>query len=157
MSNISRRTIFRAATAFCVLPLVSSNSQAKAMPAIAELEPYSGNLVYLDFWASWCGPCKLSFPFMHAITAKYSAKELYVVTVNLDRSRASAEKFLHDVNSSLPVIFDQEGRIAKQFGVEDMPTSYLIDRNGAIQFTHKGFHPGRRAEYEAHIGQLLQQ
>jgi thiol-disulfide isomerase/thioredoxin len=157
MCNISRRTIFRAATAFCILPLVSSNSQAKAMPTIAALEPYSGKLVYLDFWASWCGPCKLSFPFMHAITAKYSAKELSVVTVNLDRSRASAEKFLHDVNSSLPVIFDQEGQIAKQFGVADMPTSYLIDRNGEIRFIHKGFYTDRRAEYEAHVDQLLQQ
>jgi len=157
MYNISRRTIFHAATAFCLLPLVPSNSQAKAIPAIPELEPYRGNLMYLDFWASWCGPCKLSFPFMHTITAKYSAKELSVVTVNLDRSRTSAEKFLHDVNSRLPVIFDHKGRIAKQFGVADMPTSYLIDRNGEIKFTHKGFHPDRRAEYEAHVDQLLQQ
>jgi len=88
---------------------------------------------------------------------KYSAKKFAVVTINLDRSRVSAEKFLRDVNSNLPVIFDQKGRFAKKFGVEDMPTSYLIDRSGEIRFTHKGFHPDRRAEYEAHVEQLLQE
>lgn len=139
---------------FTLLPLT--------MPTMAEqqgldLTQYRGKVVYLDFWASWCGPCSLSFPYMEGLTHSFSKNDLVVVTVNLDRSRSAAEKFLQKNGSDLPVIYDGEGKIAEAYNVSDMPTSIVIDRTGKVRFTHKGFHSDEQANYTAHINKLVKE
>lgn len=128
---------------------------AAEAPATIDLAAYHGKVVYLDFWASWCGPCKLSFPYMRGLRARYQKRDLEIVTVNLDRNPALAATFLGQVGGGLPVVYDHEGALARRFSVKDMPTSVLIDRRGNIRFTHRGFHPDKTAEYQQHITQLI--
>lgn len=121
------------------------------------LDRYRGKVVYVDFWASWCGPCKQSFPFMKGLASHYGAGDVVVLTVNLDRQRPQADAFLRQVGSSLPVVYDSAGDLAKAWKVADMPTSLVFDRKGAMRFRHQGFFANKTGEYEAHIAQLVRE
>lgn len=143
-----------------VLAAIGAAAGALVLPGLARaagFDPaaYRGKVVYLDFWASWCGPCKQSFPFMQALAARHAAEGLAVVTVNVDRQRAAADAFLRQAGGNLPVIWDSAGDLAKAWKVADMPTSLLFDRAGTMRFRHQGFFPGKTAEYEAHVAALL--
>jgi thiol-disulfide isomerase/thioredoxin len=119
------------------------------------LAAFKGKVVYLDFWASWCGPCKLSFPYMASLEQSYPSKDFVVVTVNLDHSRKKADAFLHDVGVQIPVIFDEKGKLATKFHVEQMPTSILFDRTGKLRYVHKGFYQDKEDDYSDHVYQLV--
>lgn len=129
-------------------------SVAKAAPAL-DLSAYKGKVVYLDFWASWCNPCRQSFPWMNDLEATYGKEGLVVIAVNVDHDHGLAEDFLQDNSANFKVLFDPEGRIADQFDFHDMPTSYLIGRDGKIRYVHSGFYPGREGEYLSHLQKLL--
>jgi thiol-disulfide isomerase/thioredoxin len=122
---------------------------------LLDLTQYQGSVVYLDFWASWCGPCKLSFPFMQRMQAVYGKDGLKVITVNLDTDAAAAQRFLTKVGGNLPVVYDPAGTLAERYDIGAMPTSILISKTGDIQFVHEGFHLDKVDEYQAHIQQLL--
>lgn len=114
-----------------------------------------GEIVYVDFWASWCAPCRKSFPWMNQMQAAYEAKGFKIIAVNVDQERALADKFLHDVPVQFDVIYDKEGRLAKSFKVKGMPSSYLIDSEGNIKVAHKGFFEKNLEQYENEIRSLL--
>ena len=120
------------------------------------LAQYRGKVVYLDFWASWCGPCKLSFPWMNAMQAKYGAKGLQVVSVNVDVKRADAAKFLTANPASFVVAFDPQGRTPGLYAVKAMPSSYLIGRDGRITLLHCGYAPEDGAALEQEIRLTLE-
>jgi cytochrome c biogenesis protein CcmG/thiol:disulfide interchange protein DsbE len=129
------------------------------MPAHAasllDLTSFRGRVVYLDFWASWCGPCRQSFPWMETLKSAYAAQGLEIVTVNLDTDRADADKFVKQFHPTFEVRFDPMGEIAESYKVEGMPSSVLIDRHGVARFTHVGFRPVDGPIYEAQLRQLL--
>ena len=118
-------------------------------------QDFSGDVILLDFWASWCGPCRQSFPWMNDMHAKYADLGLRVVAINLDNDTEAAQEFLAEVPANFILGFDPEGNAAEQMQVEAMPMSYLIDRNGQIRFRLMGFNSGTKAEHEAHIQTLL--
>lgn len=120
-----------------------------------DLANLKGKVVYLDFWASWCGPCKQSFPFMNELQSRYGAEGLEVVAVNLDARRSDAEKFLAEVPAGFTVAFDATGDSARRFEVRSMPSSVLIGRDGKVVGAHKGFKAGDRKELEDRIAQLV--
>jgi thiol-disulfide isomerase/thioredoxin len=120
-----------------------------------ELGALRGRVVYLDFWASWCVPCRESFPWMRTLEANYSLQGLTVIAVNLDHDRADADTFLRRFHPDFQIRFDPEGHWAQQFGVRGMPTSVIIDRYGAVRFTHIGFRPADAPKYTHQIEQLL--
>ena len=150
---VSRRMVMGALAGAA---LIGVRSPAEAAASL-DLAKYRGKVVYVDFWASWCGPCKLSFPFMQQLAARYPGGEVAVVTVNVDRQRAQADTFLRQVRSNLPVIYDAQGDLAQAWKVADMPTSLVFDRKGTMRFRHQGFFPGKVREYEAHIAQLVRE
>ena len=119
------------------------------------LAQLKGKVVYVDFWASWCGPCKQSFPFMNELKAKYGAQGFEVLAVNLDAKRVDADKFLAEVPAQFTVAFDTSGDSAKRFEVKGMPSSYLVGRDGKIASAHKGFREQDRKELESRIVQVL--
>lgn len=125
--------------------------------AALDLPRYRGKVLYVDFWASWCGPCKLAFPFMQQLAARYSSSDLAIVTINLDRQRRPADAFLRRIGSGLPVIYDAAGDLAQAWKVVDMPTSLVFDRRGDLRFRHRGFLPARVQEYEGHVAQLVRE
>ena len=120
------------------------------------LDDYKGSIVYLDFWASWCAPCRKSLPWMDTIQARYKDQGLTVIAINLDESREAAETFLNSMNITLKVAFDDQGTTAEAFNLVAMPTSYLIDKNGQIVQTHLGFRLRDKAVIEQSIQQLLE-
>lgn len=122
-----------------------------------DLTPYRGKVVYLDFWASWCGPCRLSFPFMDTLYDSYPPKDLVVIAVNVDRDPAQARNFLRQNPANFTLFFDSSGKAASRFNVTDMPTSILIGRDGRVRYVHKGFYEKNEPLYRQQIAQLLRE
>ena len=119
------------------------------------LDSLKGKVVYLDFWASWCGPCRKSFPWMNRMIQRYRDKGLVIVAVNLDKSRDLARKFLQDYPAQFTVAYDPEGNTADQYDVQGMPSSYLIDRRQHIVKVHLGFKDEDTLGLERNIEYLL--
>lgn len=120
------------------------------------LNDLRGKVVLLDFWASWCGPCRQSFPWMNAMQDKYQSQGLEVVAVNLDQDPEAAASFLSAIPATFTVAYDPDGVTPEAYGVMGMPSSYLIDREGHIHSQHIGFHNDRTDAYEADIQTLLE-
>lgn len=119
------------------------------------LSDYKGKTVYLDFWASWCGPCKQSFPWMNDMQSRYSGKGLRVLGVNLDQKTEDAKNFLNDTPAKFDVAFDASGKTPKTYAIKGMPTSVLIGPDGKVLMVHSGFKDESRAELEQHIKHAL--
>lgn len=122
---------------------------------IVDLEKLRGKVVYIDFWASWCGPCRKSMPKFNVLYNKLSSKGLKILAINLDEKDADAKAFLNQVPVKYTVLRDSEGKTPQQFGVKVMPTGYLLDRFGLIRYTHEGFRDGDDKVLESKIKQLL--
>ena len=120
-----------------------------------DLAKLKGKVVYVDFWASWCGPCKQSFPWMNDMQAKYEGQGLQIVGVNLDAKRDDADKFLAQTPARFMLAFDAKGESAKRYGVKSMPTSVLIGRDGKVLAVHNGFKEEERKELEGRFGAAL--
>jgi cytochrome c biogenesis protein CcmG/thiol:disulfide interchange protein DsbE len=123
--------------------------------ALLDLNGLRGRVVYLDFWASWCAPCREAFPWMRAMQSTYERQGLTVIAVNLDHDRAEAYRFLKTFQPNFEVQFDPQGVLAEQFNVAGMPTSVLIDRHGVLRYTHIGFRAVDRQNRTREIQQLL--
>ena len=136
-------------------PNVTLPSSTPAL--IIDFAKLKGKVVYVDFWASWCGPCKQSFPWMNDMHAKYAARGLEIVAINVDAKMADAERFLATTPAKFTVAFDAKGQTPKQFAVKAIPTSYLIDGDGKVLLVHAGFRDADRAALEAAIDNALTQ
>ncbi|TLU57643.1 MAG: TlpA family protein disulfide reductase [Chlorobium sp.] len=123
---------------------------------IVKLSNTAGSVVYLDFWASWCGPCRQSFPWMNAMQEKYRSQGLQVIGVNLDAKNEDAKKFLSQNQAKFTVAFDTKGLTPKSYGVKGMPTSYLVGRDGKIISQHLGFKEADREDLEKQIKAALE-
>jgi thiol-disulfide isomerase/thioredoxin len=120
-----------------------------------KLSDYKGKTVYLDFWASWCGPCKQSFPWMNEMQTRYSGQGLRVVGINVDQKTDEAKAFLKDTPANFDVAFDASGKTPKTYAIKGMPTSVLIGPDGRVLSVHSGFKDEQRPELEAQIKQAL--
>lgn len=129
--------------------LVGTDKQVK-------LADYKGKVVYLDFWASWCGPCRHSFPWMNSMQSKFGEKGLQVIGVNLDAKSDDGKRFLTGNPAEFSVAFDPSGTTPRLYGVKGMPSSYLIGRDGKVIFQHVGFNDADRAELEKQIQTALE-
>lgn len=116
-----------------------------------ELQQYRGQVVYLDFWASWCKPCRKSFPWMNALQKRYADDQLVVLAVNLDEDTAAARRFLQQYPAAFTVAFDPQGNVAERYELKGMPSSYLINRQGNIVMSHTGFRTNDTDRLEEHI------
>lgn len=121
------------------------------------LGEHRGKVVYLDFWASWCAPCRQSFPWMNELKARYGDKGLKIIAINLDKAREDSAAFLAATSPQFTIAFDPEGKIAERYRVMGMPSSYLIDRNGRLHHSHIGFRDKDKAALEQQLEELLQQ
>ena len=149
--------ILHRCAALAALILMLSGTAASADPASLDLAGYRGKVVLVDFWASWCGPCKLEFPFMAKLSRHYRPEDVVVITINEERQRAAGEAFLRQVQSNLPVIWDSTGSIGKSWTVNEMPTTLLFDRKGKMRFRHQGFVAGSSDEYQRQLDALIKE
>jgi thiol-disulfide isomerase/thioredoxin len=158
----------RRLAAFLLVALAAACSYAAAPGALApsfslptsrgdsvSLDPLRGRVVYVDFWASWCAPCRRSFPWMNAMQARYGNEGLTIVGINVDKRREDAERFLSDTPASFTIAYDAQGKTPAAYDVKGMPSSYLIDRSGKIVAIEEGFHDERKDELETRIRALL--
>jgi len=128
---------------------------ATAAGETVALDKLKGRVVYVDFWASWCGPCRRSFPWMSEMQQKYGAAGFTVVGVNVDKRRPDAEKFLQQTPATFTIVYDPAGKTPEAYGVKGMPSSYLVDASGKVVAVESGFRDEQKAEFEARIKTLL--
>jgi cytochrome c biogenesis protein CcmG, thiol:disulfide interchange protein DsbE len=143
--------------------LMSANVLARDVPHIPVqtdtqpilLQDLKGQVVYVDFWASWCGPCRKSFPWLNQMQQKYGAKGLKVIAINVDSDRELAVAFLKENKSNFTIGYDAAGELASAFEVQGMPSSFIIDRNGVIRHAHVGFREKETDLLETQIQDLV--
>jgi cytochrome c biogenesis protein CcmG/thiol:disulfide interchange protein DsbE len=145
------RSRFMLAVACLLLGLAAVGGGAPPPP----LAPVEGRVVWVDFWASWCVPCRRSFPWLNSMQRKYGPAGLQIIAVNLDKDRALADGFLAEVPAEFALRFDPSAALAKEFGVQTMPSSFLIDTNGTVLAKHFGFRTADTGDYEKAIEAAL--
>ncbi|MBV1880851.1 MAG: TlpA family protein disulfide reductase [Pseudomonadales bacterium] len=176
--SISRSTLFLMTT--LLLPLFLSlsfqaanakdNKQVKEINNIASdftlkrfqgpntrLLDLRGRIVLLNFWASWCGPCRQEMPKLAKLQEKFPESEVMVIGINNDTNRREVEEFLHDTKITYAILFDPKQETSKKYKVKEMPSTFIIDRDGNIRHEHKGYQPGFALLYEQEIRELLTQ
>lgn len=130
------------------LPVLHSDSSIS-------LSDYRGKIVYVDFWASWCGPCRKSLPLLSDMRDRLKdAGDFEILAINLDAKTEDAERFLKEFPVTYPVLLDPKGTTSQKYDLVGMPTSYLIDQSGDIVSTHQGFRAGDIEKIEAEIALL---
>ena len=115
------------------------------------LDSLRGRVVYVDFWASWCDPCRRSFPWLNTLRERYAGRGLTIVAINLDKDRQAADAFLEQFPADFLVAYDPAGRTAEAYRVSAMPSSFLIGPTGTLLSSHAGFDPRKADQVEALI------
>lgn len=160
--SFKNRNIFIAAAFFLIL-FQSSTYAAQNAPDFVlkgdqgpiKLSSYRGKVVYVDFWASWCKPCRKSFPFLNQMHKRYKNKGLKVIGINLDTEKGDARKFLSRFPAEFTIAYDPEGKTPQKYQLSVMPTSYIIDQDGRLIKIHKGFKESQAQDIEQLIQQAL--
>jgi len=119
------------------------------------LDQYRGQVIYLDFWASWCNPCQKSFSWMNTMQSRYGDEGFKIVAINLDTSRKKAEKFLENNPALFEILYDPERKTANAYKLSAMPNSFLINKKGEVIYNHKGFDRKGEIILEDRIRQLI--
>ena len=138
--------------------LAASKAPAFELPGDSgsvSLDQYRNQVIYVDFWASWCVPCKHSFPWLNQMQERYADEGLKVIAINLDKNKAHAKKFLEMVPAEFDIAYDPEGEVADLYSLKVMPSSYIIDREGNLIHAHKGFKSSDGSRMEDMIRELL--
>ncbi len=168
--HMKSRLLVVALAAACVVPVLGAAAATgpalpgqpapdlrlpKADGTVVSIAANRGKVVLVDFWASWCGPCKASFPALDALYGDLRSRGLEVIAVNVDERREDAAAFLLDQPHAMTVVFDPNGDGPLAYGVKAMPTSFLIGRDGIVRFVHTGYTAKAIDAYRREIEQLL--
>lgn len=121
----------------------------------SQVASHKGKVIYVDFWASWCVPCRKSFPWMNDMQAKYADKNFTILSVNLDAEPDLAETFLKETPAQFPIFYDPKGKVARAFKLKGMPSSFIINKKGKIVSSHVGFTEEKKLKYQQEILSLL--
>jgi peroxiredoxin len=135
-------------------PSFSLPSRAGDSVSLGQLK---GRVVMLNFWASWCGPCRQEMPLLDQMHKRYSALGFTLVGVNVDANSKDAEDWLSKTPVSFPVLFDRDSKVSAMYDVKAMPSTVFIDRKGNVRYLHKGYKPGDEGEYLNQIRALLKE
>jgi thiol-disulfide isomerase/thioredoxin len=135
-------------------PQFTLDSRAGSKISLAQ---YKGQVVMLNFWASWCGPCRQEMPLLENIYKKYNKMGFTLIGVNVEPDSKAAEGFLQQTPVSFPVIYDKDSTVSKAYDVSGMPSTVIIDRKGNIRVLHRGYKPGDENEYLDSIRTLVRE
>ncbi len=152
---------------FMLIAAITVSNQVNAAPSLTHmvqnelgeqvsLNEFEGKVVYVDFWSSWCGPCRKSFPWMNQMHAKYQQQGLAVVAINLDVELSLAQQFLQDFPAEFTVRYDPDSEVARLFALKGMPSSFIFNRQGELVQQHTGFNLDKLEQYEQELVELLQ-
>jgi thiol-disulfide isomerase/thioredoxin len=124
---------------------------------VHQLDTLKGQVVMINFWASWCGPCRQEMPLLEAIFRKYEPLGFTLLAVNVEENSADGEAWLRDRPVSFPVLYDPDNQVSKLFDVIAMPSTVLIDRQGNVRYLHHGYKPGYEEDYMNQIRALARE
>lgn len=150
----------------CAIPLAAAEAINVPAPDFTlesrsgenlRLEDHRGEVVMLNFWASWCGPCRQEMPLMDELYSQYKDLGFTILAVNVDENRDEALRFLDKVPVNYPILYDPESSVSELYEVKAMPTTVMIDRNGNARYLHYGYQPGYEDEYEQQIRELVRE
>lgn len=125
--------------------------------ASVSLSELRGEVVLINFWASWCGPCRQEMPLLEALYQRYAALGFTMLGVNTDEDPANAEQMLADHPVSFPILYDSGNEVTRLYDVIAMPSTVLVDRTGNIRYLHKGYKPGYENHYQDQIRALIRE
>ncbi len=135
-------------------PGFALNSSSGKAVNLADLK---GQIVLVNFWASWCGPCRKEMPILEQLNKQYRAKGVTLVGVNVEPNSASAIDWLKATPVSFPILFDVDSKVSKLYQVEGMPNTVILDRSGKVRYIHRGYAPGAENEYLDQIRALIRE
>lgn len=121
------------------------------------LQQLRGKVVMINFWASWCGPCRQEMPLLDQMHKRYSALGFTLLGVNVEADTQDAERWLEDRPVSFPVLFDRDSKVSELYHVDAMPSTVFIDRKGNLRHLHRGYKPGDEEQYLSQIRALLKE
>jgi thiol-disulfide isomerase/thioredoxin len=121
------------------------------------LSQYKGQVVMVNFWATWCGPCQQEMPLLDQMYKKYKPAGFTLIGVNVDKESPPVKDLLARKPVSFPVLLDPANQVSKAYHVDEMPSSVIIDRKGEIRYIHRGYKPGDENEYQDRIRQLIRE
>jgi peroxiredoxin len=151
---------------FAATSLASSDLTGQAAPDFAlkssggdnvRLSEYRGDVVMVNFWATWCGPCRQEMPLLDELYSRYERVGFSLLGVNIDDDSRKAMNMVSELGVSFPVLFDARKEVSKLYEVEAMPVTVLIDREGTIRYVHHGYKPGYEDKYLDQIRSLLRE
>lgn len=122
-----------------------------------KLSEMTGNVVLINFWASWCGPCREEMPLLNDLHKKYGPLGFTVLGVNVEEDSKNARGFLKDFPVDFPVLLDNKNQVSKQYNVVAMPTTVVVDRDGNMRFLHKGYKAGDEKKYRKMVKKLVRE
>lgn len=122
-----------------------------------KLSEFRGQVVMLNFWASWCGPCRKEMPLLDDLQKRYGKLGFIVLGVNVEEDSNKAKSLLKDIPVSFPILFDTQNTVSKQYKVSAMPSTVMIDRDGNMRYLHKGYKPGDEVQYKKWVKQLVRE
>lgn len=170
MKGIFKRTWFSLLLIcfFSVTVLTQSNAASMKGPAPnftlksltgknLKLSEMTGNVVLINFWASWCGPCREEMPLLNDLHKKYEPLGFTVLGVNVEEDARNARGFLKNFPVDFPVLLDNKNQVSKQYNVIAMPTTVVVDRDGNVRFLHKGYKPGDEDKYRKMVKKLVRE
>lgn len=135
-------------------PAFQLHSSASTDVSLSDLK---GQVVLINFWASWCGPCRQEMPVLEQLYKKYKSAGFTLVGVNVEPKSADAEGFLKSTPVSFPVLFDPESKVSRLYEVTGMPSTVIVDRTGKVRYIHHGYKPGEESEYIDQIRSLVRE
>ena len=122
-----------------------------------EFTQFKGQVVMLNFWASWCGPCRQEMPLLDSIYKKYGKLGFTMIGVNVEPDSKAANDWLKQTPVTFPILYDTDSKVSKLYGVSGMPSTVIVDRKGTVRMIHRGYKPGDEEEYLSSIRSLMRE
>ena len=151
---------------FAASSLASSTLEGQSAPDFVlksstgnnlRLSEYRGDVVMINFWATWCGPCRQEMPLLDDLYGRYERVGFTLLGVNIDDDSRRAMKMIEELGVNFPVLFDESKDVSKLYAVEAMPVTVLVDREGTVRHVHHGYKPGYEEKYLTEIRSLLRE
>ncbi|MDH4054239.1 MAG: TlpA family protein disulfide reductase [Gammaproteobacteria bacterium] len=164
--KIKNLTVGLLLSVFAATSLASSGLEGRSAPDFAlksstgenlRLSEYRGEVVMVNFWATWCGPCRQEMPLLDELYQRYERVGFNLLGVNIDDDSRKAMKMIEELGVNFPVLFDSRKEVSKLYEVEAMPVTVLIDREGNVRYVHHGYKPGYEEKYLDQVRSLLRE
>jgi peroxiredoxin len=162
---MNNRMVAMTAALLLALPTFATGGASPAPPFTlasrggrdVSLAQYRGQVVMINFWASWCGPCRQEMPLLEGIYKKYRGAGFTMLGVNVEPDSKAADEWLKQTPVSFPILYDRDSKVSKLYDVAGMPSTVIIDRSGKLRMLHRGYKPGDENEYLDSIRALIRE